>query len=344
MNRRVVWALAATVLGAPLGGRAEAQIIRVGPGSTVEGDVARGYGVLYDGLGRYNLNSAIGRSIDTDTMIKWNQYVYLSLQEQNRISAAQRYADKMRTLRNYEAIRKRIRDYPNAGDLMSGDALNQLLEDMLDPKIGPSALRSVRVPLRGGSVQRIPFQYGQLGGVISRRQLTVEDGWPLPLRAASFEPERTAYLKAVDTVLEQDVKKKLTPEAVKAVLQAVAQLRAKVNATIPETDHEFYVQAQVFVKQLEQAARLLQTPLVDDVLGELESYPGTTVADLLEFMQRFNLRFSPANAPAERELYRSLYALLARQRDGVGIRRPDDGAPGKAVAADGPAEKEDPQP
>jgi hypothetical protein len=344
MNRRILWAIAVPVAWAALGGRASAQFGYVGPGSTAEGDIARGYGVLargygalYDGLGRYNVNSAIGRSIDTDTMIRWNQYVYESIKEANRLSALQRYADRQRALRNYADIRKRIRDYPNASDLMHGDALNLLLEDMLDPKIGPSALRSVRIPLRGGSVQRIPFQYAQLGGVISLRQLTVEDGWPLPLRAAAFDAERKAYLRAVDTVLEQDLKKKLTPEAVKAVSQAVAALRAKVNATIPETDQTFYVQAQAFLKQLDQSARMLQVPLVEDVLAELETYPGTTVADLLEFMQRFNLRFSPADTPSERELYHTLYPLLAKQRDGLGLRRPDD-------ADKAPGDKGDPQP
>src|SRR3954467_6430321 len=57
----------------------------IGPGSTVQGDGLRGLGIFYDGAGRFELNSAQARSIDADTMMRWNQYVYESLKEHNRL-------------------------------------------------------------------------------------------------------------------------------------------------------------------------------------------------------------------------------------------------------------------
>jgi hypothetical protein len=60
---------------------------------------------------------------------------------------------------------------------------------------------------------------------------------------------------------------------------------------------------------------MMRVPLVEAVIAEIETYPGTTVADLLDFMRRFNLRFSPAEAPSERQLYKALYGLLVRQRE-----------------------------
>jgi hypothetical protein len=308
----------------------------VGAGSTPQGDILRGAGIYYDGLGRYNLNSAIGRSIDTDTMIRWNEYVYSSLKQMNREAAERLARERYRNKVNYEAIRQRIRDNPTRIDLMSGDALNFLLEEFSDPKVDPSAMRLSNVPLPGPTIRMIPFQYGQLGGVISMRILTVRDGWPLPLRGDDFALEREAYGKAVDVVLEQDLKNKLTLEAVKAVQQAVQRIKDKAMRTVPETDRISYAQVQSFLKDLAKEAELLQTPLVGDVLAGIEKYPGTTVADLLAFMQRYNLRFSPAGSPAERELYQNLYPALIRQRRAMGM------AMGGKANGGGAVEPEDP--
>src|SRR3954463_11765419 len=98
MARNVWWALVPLILSISPPSIASAQVTIVGPGSTVEGDVARGYGIYYDGLGQYSVNSAIGRSIDVDTVIKWNEYVYGCLKQRNRESAErlarERYQNK----------------------------------------------------------------------------------------------------------------------------------------------------------------------------------------------------------------------------------------------------------
>ena len=50
-------------------------------------------------------------------------------------------------------------------------------------------------------------------------------------------------------------------------------------------------------------------------LAQLDGFHGTTVYDLVDFMERFNLGFSAAKTPAERALYNELYHLLAEQRN-----------------------------
>ena len=47
--------------------------------------VARGLGYFDMGAGIYNRETAIARSINTDTAIRWNQYVYLSQKEATRV-------------------------------------------------------------------------------------------------------------------------------------------------------------------------------------------------------------------------------------------------------------------
>ncbi len=55
-----------------------------GWGGTAQGDIARGLAYFNMGAGIYNVDTALARSINLDTVIRWNQYVYLSQQEATR--------------------------------------------------------------------------------------------------------------------------------------------------------------------------------------------------------------------------------------------------------------------
>jgi hypothetical protein len=50
------------------------------------------------------------------------------------------------------------------------------------------------------------------------------------------------------------------------------------------------------------------------VLLGVMNYLGTSVADLLAFMQKHQLQFGKAETPQERELYQRLQPLLAQHR------------------------------
>ena len=80
------WTLTALALAACSGLLAPAAWAELGrrwvrAGSTSQGDILRGEGVAAMGFGQYNLATAMAASINTDTSIRWNQYVYLSIQE-----------------------------------------------------------------------------------------------------------------------------------------------------------------------------------------------------------------------------------------------------------------------
>ena len=49
-----------------------------GWGSTPQSSLARGLGYFNMGRGAYNEQTAVARSINTDTVMRWNQYVYQS--------------------------------------------------------------------------------------------------------------------------------------------------------------------------------------------------------------------------------------------------------------------------
>ena len=103
-------------------------------GGTAQGDIARGLGYFSMGAGIYNVDTAIARSINVDTMIRWNQYVYLSQQEATRQYFARRNAALAKDKNAYETLMRRIQESPTAYEVENGDAL----ERRAQPALGSS--------------------------------------------------------------------------------------------------------------------------------------------------------------------------------------------------------------
>lgn len=300
--------------------RARAQGDVLYPGSTVQGDVLRGEGVVYKGAAVFYLSAARARSIDADTAMRFNEYIYRSYQEYLR-QRAQRLA---RTASNRNAglaeIQRRLRENPTESDLDSGDALNVMLADLSNPAISPSLWAKAKVALPVSAVTTAPFQYASAGGVLSLRRLTVGDSWPVALRYRVLEPQRLAYERAVAALMDLCRRHALTPEAVEAVGVAAGDLKARAAEAIPASSAEYRKSALRTADQTERSARALtRSEYVEDLLAELDGFRGEAVADLVDLMRRYNLHFGPAEAPEERGLYQSLYPLLVEQRKSLGI-------------------------
>jgi hypothetical protein len=313
------------VVGVSLGiwpGEAQAQYYGrggIGAGSTVQGDILRGEGIYLIGLGQYNLSSAMAASINTDTAIKWNQYVYLSLQE----DLYKRYLSRMaRQAHDNESHRQRLQrilEKPDQHDLKNGDALNLVLMQLIDPRINLSSYRSAAavVPLTGDTIRKIPFNYASKAATFSMERLIGKRDWPLALRGEEFATNRKAYERAVDAAIELDVEGKLSGAAVDKIQQAVDDFDVKVDQVIPQSRVDNYKQAKNYLKKLAELPRILKEGAVERVIAEIETYPGTSVGDLLVFMQKHNLRFGVAESPLENELYAGLYDSFRAQREKI---------------------------
>lgn len=289
----------------------------VGAGSTVQGDILRGEGIAAMGFGQYNLATAMATSVNTDTAIRWNQYVYLSIQEDLRAKAAHREAHKQRTNANFLAILARKKATPDQSDLRSGDALNVVLMQLLDPRISPSNYRKAAVPLAGDTIRKIPFHYAQRGATFSMERMIGKREWPLRLRDKDFDSYRRDYERAIDHAIEKDIEGKLKSEDVRAVQEAVTALEIRVEQVINQSETRDFVDARNFLKRLGEYPRMLNERAIERIIAEIDTYPGTSVGDLIAFMQRHNLRFGVADSPNENVLYASLFTNLVEQREQV---------------------------
>jgi hypothetical protein len=107
-------------------------------------------------------------------------------------------------------------------------------------------------------------------------------------------------------------------DSIRRVEAAVDDLYRKLDKVLPPSGEKLYLEARNRIDDFKKSARqLLQSHRMELVMGELDRYSGTTVHDLLVFMQKNKLGFAGAESPEERRLYPELYATLVQQRDRI---------------------------
>jgi len=282
------------------------------------GNIAQGMGNFAAGEGVYNEDTAIANSVNTNSVLRFNQYMYNSMLEARRRYNREHAARLKMDDAQYQARAKRIRENPTEADIASGDALNAILDQLTDPKlIHGSSLRLANAKVNPEAIRAIPFRDETDGITLSLDEMTDPKNWPLPLRADAFKTEREAYQKAVDDALEEDKGGSLKPETVARVRNAIAALYQKVNDTIPKTRQPDHLQAMNYLKSLAGMSRMLERPNVEAVLGELEKVKTTTLGNLVAFMHSYNLRFAPADTARQRAVYNDLMPLMIDARDKI---------------------------
>jgi hypothetical protein len=317
--------LAIPLFVAMLAPGARAQIITAG--STPAGDYLRGVGIAAQGMGQYNLSTAQANSINTQTVMTWNDYVWSSTKVQARELAERKAAERAKHAAEYNAIQKRYLENPEDLDLMKGNALNAVLEQLNDPRISESSYRSAEVPLSVDMIRRIPFKLGEKNQIFSMSRLSLKGKSKVPpaLQDPRFALYLQAYERVLDTAMEQAIDGKMTIPAIEAVDKAVDGLRRRLNDVVPPTRDPLYLEAKQKLDELEKVVQLFKIHKIQLALGEIDKYPGTTVGDLRAFMQRHNLQFATAETPDERTLYPELHAALIIQRDKVASGLPAAG-------------------
>jgi hypothetical protein len=288
-----------------------------GWGQTAQGDIARGLGYFTMGAGIYNHETAIARSINTDTMIRWNQYVYLSQQEATHEYFARRNAAIAKDKNAYDALMKRIQETPTAHDIENGDALNAALDQLSDPRIHASAIRTADTPIFAKLIRDIPFRNASEAVTFSLSQLKASAQWPAVLLEPRFAGERAEFETLVDEIRKENTEDgQISPGTLSNFRAVIARLKDKLAAK-PLEDTAENQEALKFVKTVTALARLLEKPEIDEVLNELKKIEKTSIGNLLAFMHTFNLRFAPATTPRQRIVYNELYPILDQTRDRI---------------------------
>jgi len=275
-------------------------------------------GIAAMGMGIYNEKTAIAESINVDTTIRWNEYVAAVAETMTRKYAARRDFLSTRNKEMDKKILDRLRENPEARDVLTGDALSTVMDQLMDPKIAESSYRSAEVPLSVDVIRRIPFRLGESAETFSMNRLTIKGKgkWPVAFQDKRFASELRWFEKAVDTALDQAVDGKAQLSSIKEIQTSVEQLARKLDEVVdPKNDQQAYAEAAWRLKELRATTRLFETQKIQQAIGEIDKYSGTTVNDLKIFMRKYGLRFGRADSPDERKLYPELYETLRIQKE-----------------------------
>ena len=310
--------LAGLVLLGSLGTTGKAQYFGIGGGSTPQGDYLRGAGIAAMGMGIYNEKTAIANSINVDTMIRWDQYIAAVSKEMTREYASRRDYLSAKNKELEQKILDRLRENPEARDVMTGDALSTVMDQLTDPKISESSFRYAEVPLSVDVIRRIPFRLGESAQNFSMSRLTIKGKgkWPVAFQDKAFARELQEFEKGVDTALDEAVEGKAQQSSIYEIQKSVDELARKLDREIdPKTNPQAYTEAASRLKDLRATVKLFETHKVQQAIGEIDKYSGTTVNDLKNFMRKYGLRFGRAESTDERKLYPELYETLRQQRE-----------------------------
>src|SRR5271166_1269500 len=155
------------------------------------------------GAGFYNEQTAVADSINTDTVMRWNEYVHEAQENLNRKRGQRTAQARERTTNLNDSIQKRLRDNPEPRDIFQGSALNVALEEINDPRVYAKALQGAKVKIGGQKIRIIPFRYNAAALTVGLHQLA-SGTFPPSLSTPEFEAERAA-LKALDEQISQQV-------------------------------------------------------------------------------------------------------------------------------------------
>lgn len=285
-------------------------------GQTAQGDIARGLGAYAMGAGYYNEQTAVANSINTDTVMRWNQYVYESQMNANRMHAEKLAADRAQTNQAGEQIRERLRNNPERADIYRGDALNAALDEITDPRVYAKALQGGQVKIGGQTIRNIPFQKASAAITMSIHQL-VKGGPPRALQAPAFA-EDLETIKALGQEIRKQIEDGKDPDkaTIDKMLTAINQAEDKVDRLLPANSKD-RVEADKFLKALHGLIAMLDTPAMDLILAGVEKRPEATLGELLGFMNAFNFRFGPATTPEQKQAYDVLYPKLVDLRNQI---------------------------
>jgi hypothetical protein len=287
-----------------------------GWGSTPGSSLARGLGMLNMGRGMYNVNTAQANSINLTTAERWNNAMYRAHAAAGRRYAAKEKKNREDIIKADSEIQDRLRNHPSARDVTDGDALNVLLDVLLNPANADIALQQIKTPLRPDVIANIPFELASEGMTACLDRMTMDGQWPQAVLGDEFRPEREGLQQAIKAALAEDKEGEIDPDTVQAVQVAIDRLRNKFERLVPQTSPD-YVSAHWALKAMDGITKMLYSPKMDKVLSELEDYQGTTLGDLLGFMQAFNLRFGEAKSYRQRLIYQRLYPMLAEQANSL---------------------------
>jgi hypothetical protein len=284
--------------------------------STPIGDAAQGAGMYAMGAGMYNLDTAQARSINADTVMRFNDYVANAALQSAYMYNSRKAANIQHNKAMYNARQQMLRDHPDRVDVENGNALNAAVDDLNNPKIGSAAIRAAKAPVSASLIAEMPFVYASERVTFMLDDLRGAVKWPEVFEDKRFAEDEKTFDAFRDRIKKEADEGDVKPKTLRDANNFLDRLRAKVDAN-PLPDPLDQKDALTFITSCSSLLGMLEKPNIQPALLDLRKLTDTTVGNLLGFMHAYNLRFGAATTPKERQAFGRLYEVLDQTRDEV---------------------------
>jgi hypothetical protein len=285
-------------------------------GESPESAYLNGLGRYAVGAGIYNYDTALANQINTQTAMQFNDYMAQVAHESAFIHHARAHQEFLRDKTLYDRHIQALRDNPTPQQINNGDALNQAVRDLSDPRLGSSALRAANEPIPADMIAEVPFENQSERVTIMLDQLRSAFKWPEVFEEPRFNDDKKLYDDLVTRLRKEDEAGDISPKTLQEARRLVNDLRTKITAQ-PLKDQDDQRQAERFINASSALIGLLDKPDTRQALAELRKVKNTTMGSLLGFMHAYNLRFAPATTLKERQIYNQLWETMDRSRDQI---------------------------
>jgi hypothetical protein len=286
-------------------------------GESLEGSYLNGLGRFAVGAGIYNYDTALANQLNAQTAMQLNDYMAQVTHESAFIHHARVHQEFLRDKTLYDAHIQALRDHPIPQQIENGDALNQAVRDLSDPRLGSSALRAADAQVDPKLIAEVPFENATDRVTMMLDQLRHAFKWPEVFEEERFAKDKQMFDDIVTRLRKEDEDGEISDKTLRNARVMINDLRMKLTAR-PLSDDDDQRAAMRFINAYTALIGLLDKPDTREALNELRKIKGnTTIGSLLGFMHAYNLRFAPAKTRREREVYQKLYETLAPTRDQI---------------------------
>lgn len=209
-------------------------------------------------------------------------------------------------MQQMETNLRRALNAPPLSDIISGSALNILLQNIQD------------VAAKGGYGPVIPLEqetldHINLSATPDANIALFKNGgklrWPFVLRDTPFDAKRTQMQDLVNQALKEVREDELSPATVRGMRTTLASFDSTLEKMGPEMSIADSIQARRYVDELKSSVRALEHPNANNYLNRKWTPQGRSVGDLVLFMTKNGLRFAPA-LQGEEGPYRAMHQGL----------------------------------
>jgi hypothetical protein len=200
---------------------------------------------------------------------------------------------------------RRMQNDPPVTEILSGQALNELLTDIQKHPAGGPEITLNEEMLKKINVS--PTGRAATIGVLKN------DGrlqWPTPLRGANHRKERDLINQLAGEAVAEAGKGQVDAAVLNQMNEAIDRLLADLAGNIKEMPPAQYIESKRYLTDLKDATKTLGRNDVANFFNNKYSARGRTVTELVRNMTNDGLKFSAA-VPGEEAAYVALHRMLA---------------------------------